>query len=858
MLKNVRTAPLLKHLFRPYMLTALLFSFTFLSAAFGQDDSITDTVTEGARNIWPQARIYAVVIVILFLFSGIFYLIRLFQKDKLLKTLLNKYVVFQMKDGRRYRGTMRLEITGMEIISEESRQRGHAPSYIFKTEERKEQIVAYIRYHDAMNERELRERTWELERVYHPPFIYKIRRKIRNMFVALREASSNAISMVSQSVKKSVGGQFERYNQAYQEALGGRGEGDITGLNRLDKSAEYLEKQETYERLIERLVGTRIKVRVHYRSGENQHNAEYTAILKDYNEEHYTLMDVKDGDNNGYRDQWGYDHEFAHDIGKLNRRDDRGLRVRAEGNDEDGYSLIFENNTPYQIQLGHVRLFEDAPEWAHNFEFKYHINAFSVQKLPIHPVARHRVGPFERIAKPERLTIRNYKKIRLDFRSFRDADVIFPRTCCTIVESAEKYQPELFSLTGLTDTILDMSDTEDIAIADKEGKPIHGVNVVHGYVTNVNEERIDLKTIDASYSRRWDVENAFRRFDNKFRRGFPIHKRLLPINRAKITAHASIVEQIHGNAVRHEALAPVIYPQVRSLKTAEQRTRRRKLIRNRIVGNINATFNTKFWKPNAGVPKIPGVTHSEVQMAMPIRLMAFTGNTSTVEFPVLERFEYIQDHHMIYKETQDLRTDRLPKTDILWIGNGEIYKAGYRLNIDAEHRIKNFVGQGGVAIISGQDVKTSTRQRRGTGWTPEPLTGIACDETYELSPTLRGKRSRIFQHPNPLNGNHHTDPDAMEQPLIRLDDMWLDPLGKWTSLAKTNIAAAGLPNDGFEKASALLLLPFQKGLYIVTSLKNETEEDVRINDKIMENLLHFSVKWLNKQRFQRKLQKPTR
>jgi len=832
------------------MLTTVFLTFTLLSTAFGQDETITETVTESARGIWSQVEIYGIVIIVLFLFSAFFYLLRLFQKDKLLKTLLNKYVVFQMKEeNRRYRGTMRLEITGMEIISEESRQRGHAPSYIFTNEERDNQIVAYVRYHDTMNERELTERAWELERVYHPPFIYKMRRKIRNMFVALREASRNAISMVLQSVKKGVGGQFERYNTVYQEATDGKG--DITGLDRLDQTTEHLEKQETYERLIERLVGTRIKVRTE--------TGVYTAILKDYNQKHIALMDVKDGDNNGYRDTWNLDHEYKQDINALNRRDDRGLRVRAEGNDENGYFLVFENNTPYQIQLGHVVLHDGPPQWARNFEFKYHIQAFSVQKLKIEPMAQHNVGPFQRIRAREQLTIRNYKKIKLDFRSFRDADIIFPRKYCTIVESAEKYQPELFSLSGLTDTILDMSDTEDIAIADKEGKPIHGINVVHGYVTNVNEERIDLKTIDTSYSRRWDVENAFRRFDNKFRRGFPIHKRLLPINRAKITAHASIVEQIHNNAVRHEALAPLVYPQARSLNTVEQRARRLKLVRNRFVGNINATFNTKFWKPNAGVPKIPGVTHSEVQIAMPIRLMAFTGNTSTVEFPVLERFEYIQDHHMIYKETQDLRTDRLPKTDILWIGNGEIYKAGYRLNIDAEHRIKNFVSQGGVAIVSGQDVKTSSsRQRRGTGWTPEPLTGIACDESYELFPTSRGKRSRIFQHPNPLNGNHHTDPEAMEQPLIRLDDMWLDPLGKWTSLAKTNIAAAGLPNDGLEKASALLLLPFQKGLYIVTSLKNETEADVRINDKIMENLLHFSVKWLDKQRFQHKLQRPIR
>ena len=831
------------------ILILIFLSITLLPTVFAQEETATDDLVERARNIWSQGKIYILAVIISFTFTGFFYIIRLFRKDKLLKTLLNKYVVFQMKDeNRRYRGTMRLELTGMEIISEESRQRGHAPSYIFTNKEREDQIVAYIRYHDTMNERELRERAWELERVYHPPLLYKMLRKIRNMFVALGEASKNAIGMVFQGVRRSFGARFEQYNQAYQQALD-KNSADVTGLNELDDTTSYLEEQEVYERLIERLVGTRIKVRTA--------TGEYTAILKDYNKDHIALMDVKDNDNNGYRDHWNYEQEYKGDINALNRRDDRGLRVRAEGNDKNEYFLVFENNTPYQIQLGHVVLHDGAPQWARNFEFKYHIQAFSVQKHKIEPVAQHNVGPFQRIRTRERLTIRNYKKIKLDFRSFRDADLIFPRKYCTIVESAEKYQPELFSLSGLSDTILDMSDTEDIAIADKEGKPIHGINVVHGYVTNVNEERIDLKTIDTSYSRRWDVENAFRRFDNKFRHGFPIHKRLLPLNRAKITAHASIVEQIHSNTVRHEALAPLVYP-ARSLDTAEQRARRRKLIRNRIVGGINAHFNTKFWKPNTGVPRTPGVTRAEVKMAMPIKLMAFTGNTSTVEFPVLQRFEYIQEHHIIYRETQDLRTDRLPKTDILWIGNGEIYKAGYRLNIDAEHRIKNFVSQGGIAIVSGQEITAGTKQRRGTGWIPEPLTGIACDETYELFPTSRGKRSRIFQYPNPLNGNHQADPEAMEQPLIRLDDMWLDPLGKWTSLAKTNIAAAGLPSDGFENASALLLLPFQKGLYIVTSLKNETEADVQINDKIMENLLHFSVKWLDKQRSQRKLQRPSR
>ena len=802
--------------------------FILLHSAFGQDSNVVEEVQKQARSWWSNSQVYIGVILLVFLISSVGYIIRLFKKDKLLKKLLNKYVVFQMKDGRRYRGTMRLEFTGMEIISEESRQRGHAPSYIFTNEERDEGIVAYIRYHDSMNARELRERVWELERVYHPPVIYKAGRKIRNMFIALKEAIKEAISMAWSSFTRNK--RLERYTQAY-ESGGGDFEKRIEKLE--EESTSYLE-QESYERLIERLIGTRVKVRVRF----GEHTAEYTAILKDYNNKHIALMDVKDKDNNGYADEWEYEHEFGKDLAKLNHRDDRGLRCRAESN-----TIIFENNTPYTIQLGRIRLTEDSPKWEKNYEYKYHIGAFSVQRLEVEPVVKHNVEPFERVAVRDTLAINNYKKIWFKFRSFRDADIVFPRRYCTIVESAEKYQPELFSLTGLTDTILDMRDTEDIAITDKDGNAIHGINVVRGYVTNINEERIDLKAIDASYSRRWDVENAFRRFDNKLRHGFPIYKRLLPVNRARITAHASLVEQIHGNPVRHAALAPLIYPQPRNLNTVEQRTRRRKRIRNRIVKSINSVI----WKSGNGLSKTTDTKRSEVQIAMPLKLMALTGNTSTVEFPVLERFEYVQDHHMIYSAVQDLRTDRLTKTDILWIGNGEIYKSGYRLNIDTEHRIKNFVSQGGIAIVSGQDIKASAKQRRGTGWIPEPLTGIECEETYELSPTSQGKRSRIFQYPNPLNGNH-TDPETQDQPFIRLDDMWLDPLGKWTSLAKLNSAAAGSPRNGSEDASALLLLPFQKGLYIVTSLKNETQADTQVNDKIMENLLHFSVKWLDRQR----------
>ncbi len=809
-----RSARLLRnmHLY----LSAVLILFALLHIAIAQETTAVEEAEKQVRTLWSRVQPYVAVSVIVFIFTSITYLIRLFKKDKLLKKLLNKYVVFQMKNGHRYRGTMRLEFTGMEIISEESRQRGHAPSYIFTNPEREDGIVAYIRYHDMMNERERRERLWELERVHHPPLFYRIARKIRNMFIALREAVEQAISMLWSSIQKSTKGRVARYNEIYRATQDGNG--DLS--DRLDtiqqESTQYLD-QESYERLIERLIGTRVKVRTH--------TGEYTAILKDYNEKHISLMNVKDEDNNGYKDEWEYMHKHDHNIEKVNYRDDRGLRCRMEGDDQNGYKVVFENNTPYTIQLGRIILQEDAPKWEKDYEYKYHIAPFSVQKLSIQPQVNRRVKPFHNVSKRIQLTPKNYKKIGFKFRAFRDADIVFPRRYCTIVESAEKYQPELFSLTGLTDAILDRQDTEGIAITDKEGNPIHGINVVHGYVTNVNEERIDLKTIDVSYSRRWNVENAFARFDTKLRTGFSIIERWLPFNRKQLTAYASLFEQVHQNPKRKSILAPLIYGE-----------------------KTKAGSHTP---PIQRLQKKFGILPSHTKTPLPLKVLALTGNITTQEMPVLERFEYIREHHIIYKTIQDLRTDKLAKTDILWIGAGEIYKAGYRLNIDAEHRIKNFVSQGGIVIVSGQDFKANYKQRRGTGWSPEPLTGVECEETENLIPTFRGKRSGIFKQPNLLNGKSITDSDAIDKPTVRLDDMWFDPLGKWTSLAKISNPQAlqvNINRTREHEASPLLMLPFQNGLYIVTSLKNEMETDVEANQNLMENLLHFSVKWLDNQK----------
>ncbi len=788
---------------RRIVLLILVLGMIFVTyLAIGQEENVADDIEDGAKSLWEKIRLPVIAGVLMFVFQGILYIIGLFKKDRLLKTIMNKYVVFDMKEGPRYQGTMRFGNRGMEIVSEESRQRGQAPSYIFPGQELQNKIRGYIRYIDTMNEREKRERTWELERLHNPPLSQRMVRKIRNVLFALNDAVKNAITMVWGGIKQAANPLQKRIQslQTAAEEFGGqsgtaemeKAMGDMQG-----ESMAFL-KEESYDSIIERLVGTRVKIRV-------QGSGEYMALLKDYNKDHLSFMNVKDKDNKGYKDQWSYDHEYKHNINNFNRRDDRGLRCRMVEDKEGRYFLVLENNTAYTIQVGKITLHDGSPTWERNLEFKWHIEPLSVRRVRLNPVSHHRVGPFERVTTVEHRTPRNFKKIRLEFRSFRDADVIFPRGVCTIIESAEKHQQELFSISALTDALIDRSESEEIAIQDAQGRPIHGMNLVHGYVTNVNEERIDLKTVDSSYSRRWEVEGAYTHFDNSLRHRVPMHRKLIPYFANRLVTQNALVEQLRENKLQQETFSQLAYP--------------------------------KLTKRQLRIPLMK-LLSSKNGLRLPLKVMAFTSNGANEEFRVLERFEYVHEHHMLYESVDNLRNERLAKMDILWIGAGEIYKGGYRLNIDAEHRIKNFVSQGGVVIVSGQDVKTNSRQRRGGGWIPEPLTGVEYDETDELLPTAQGRRSRVFHTPNMLN----TTPDTKEIPLVKLDDMWVDPLGKWNSLA----------NSTEQDASALLTLPFQKGLYIVTSLKNDTERDVEINNKLMENLLHFSVKWIGNQKWKQR------
>ena len=203
-----------------------------------------------------------------------------------------------------------------------------------------------------------------------------------------------------------------------------------------------------------------------------------------------------------------------------------------------------------------------------------------------------------------------------------------------------------------------------------------------------------------------------------------------------------------------------------------------------------------------------------------VRTLVLTGNHYKVVFPVLAEFGQVGHRKIAYQKTKDRELVDLNHADILWIGHGEICESKYFLTTKQENRIKTFVKNGGVVIVSGQD--SDDDRPCNTGWLSEPLTGVERWGRSDFQPTRAA--GTLFSKPN-----------AIQSGAVFIDDAWTGWNDKYTLLATTNGG----------KDIAVAMLPHGKGMYLITSFRNETGVNIFVNRPMLENLIHFAVKWLN-------------
>ena len=199
------------------------------------------------------------------------------------------------------------------------------------------------------------------------------------------------------------------------------------------------------------------------------------------------------------------------------------------------------------------------------------------------------------------------------------------------------------------------------------------------------------------------------------------------------------------------------------------------------------------------------------------RVLALVGTGSTHEIGVLRKVAEVGEWKVSLRQTSAPNLPMLEDADVLWLGFREIDRNGHHLRRTAENRIQAFVERGGVVVVSGQDYDVDQPMR--TGWTPEAIEG---SEINAMPVTATGDLGELLQSPRQV------DPRQ-----IVIDDAWVNASAKYT---------VGLQTED-RKNIVLARLQHGDGLYLLAALRNDGQQSVDANRPLMENLLHYGVRW---------------
>ena len=196
-------------------------------------------------------------------------------------------------------------------------------------------------------------------------------------------------------------------------------------------------------------------------------------------------------------------------------------------------------------------------------------------------------------------------------------------------------------------------------------------------------------------------------------------------------------------------------------------------------------------------------------------------NAATYEYQALRSVKEGSKRPIVYELTKERTLPHLEKADILWIGYEEIASYGrYLLSDETEAKIKTFVKNGGIVVVAGQD--SSAENPCGTGWLQGgKLKGVESPPAQNFTITETGKP--VFSTPNKILSGK-----------IFFDDAWVNWDRRDDVFATT------------EDKKELVVGARQhgKGLYIITSLRNDSQYTTEINKALIENIMYYAVSQL--------------
>lgn len=218
----------------------------------------------------------AITIIFIILATAVGAFIRRRKRDKCLKDFGNNMATLEETSGKTIWGKLRVENTGLEFVyktKHEDQQGHHETSYILYKYEYPN-MVALVRYHDKLSERNKKIRQRELKRTYHPTLLRRFKRKIANIFKTIRDSVMEVINLLISLAKKAtpagtvLASQDKYVSQMKQELMGSVGT--------------------SYEPLLERYIGNRVVLEL-IRADKV---FEYCGVLKEYTADFIEVMDV--------------------------------------------------------------------------------------------------------------------------------------------------------------------------------------------------------------------------------------------------------------------------------------------------------------------------------------------------------------------------------------------------------------------------------------------------------------------------------------------------------------------------------------------------------------------------------------
>ena len=172
------------------------------------------------------------------------------------------------------------------------------------------------------------------------------------------------------------------------------------------------------------------------------------------------------------------------------------------------------------------------------------------------------------------------------------------------------------------------------------------------------------------------------------------------------------------------------------------------------------------------------------------------------------------------RTTNETHLPGLERADVLWLGYREVWRNGQQLDASTERRIVEFVHDGGVAVVSGQDYDEG--RSLSLRWIPPHAKGI---ELSHGTSKATGQVDELLREPTTVDVTRIASDDA------------------WTGLA--NAYEAVLTRED-QRAVVVARLRHGRGTYLLAALDCSSPDAVHANRALIQNLVYHAVRWSRK------------